>query len=580
MRKIVRVNMSCGPQVTVEDMPPAYDNLGGRGLIAQILLDEVDPCAGPMSGGNRLILAPGLLGQSSVPCAGRLSAGGKSPLTGTIKESNVGGTAGQALSRLGMGAVVIQGRPSLRGPYVLLLSPDGAEVKNAAHLANRGTYDTAALLRAEYGESASVVCIGPAGELLLPTASIAVTNMEGLPSRHAGRGGLGALMGSKGIKAVVIRGRTCSPCIRNKSQFVPAVRRFVSALNTNPTTSLTLRQWGTASLVTVVNSLGAMPTRNFSEGAFEQAEHINGVVLAETVRGRGGTTGHACYPGCVIKCSNVYPGENGEYITSSLEYETIVMLGSNCGLGHLDDIARLDRMCDDIGVDTIETGAAIAVAMEGGLLPFGDSAAMVDLVRLTGRGSGWGRIIGQGARATARMLGFKRAPVVKGQSLAAYDPRVLKGVGVSYSTSTMGADHTMGNGLGGPGDPSSPDGKIEYSRKYQTLAALLDTLGLCWFTRAVLLDDLSPLADMVTNGPGIKCDSEWLEALARSVLWSEHHFNDLAGFTREDDRLPGYLYDEPLPPTGMVFNVPHEQIDRLTEDFYPPRRRRAGDVVA
>ncbi|NPV69567.1 MAG: aldehyde ferredoxin oxidoreductase [Firmicutes bacterium] len=579
-RKLVRADMSSGPRITVEEFPRGYRDLGGRGLIAAMLLDEMDPRVGPMSGRNKLILASGLLGQSGVPCAGRLSVGGKSPLTGTIKESNVGGTAGQALSRLGIGAVVIEGIPPVPGPYVLFLSPDGGEIREAAGLSGLGTYDTAAKLRSEYGKDASIVCTGPAGELLLPTASVAVTNMEGLPSRHAGRGGLGAVMGSKGVKAVVISGRSEPPTVGDRSGFTSAVREFVAALNSHPTTSVTLRKWGTASLVNFVNSLGAMPTRNFSAGAFEKATEIDGIRLATNTETRGGKTGHACYPGCVIKCSNIYPDERGEYITSGLEYETIVMLGSNCGLGDLDVVAKLDRMCDDLGLDTMETGAAIAVAMEGGLLEFGDGAAMLEMVRLAGRGQGWGRVIGQGTAVTGKMLGVKRVPVVKDQSLAAYDPRVLKGVGVTYSTSTMGADHTMGNGLGGPGDATSSEGKIEYARKFQKLAALLDTLGLCWFTRAVLLDDLSLLARIIACGPGIECDPSYLDGLARSVLRDEHEFNDLAGFTAEDDRLPAFFYEEPLPPTGMVFDIPPSRLDQFTSEMSAPAGRRRRGVVA
>ncbi|KKM10777.1 hypothetical protein SY88_11880 [Clostridiales bacterium PH28_bin88] len=561
--QVLRVNTEKG-NITSHPLDAEWEHLGGRGLASRLVAREVPPTAHPLGRHNKVVIAPGLLTGSAVPCSGRLSVGGKSPLTGTIKESNVGGTAGQRLARLGYRAVVFAGSPEPGHWHLLYISPEGARLEPAGDLVGLGNYDLVAALREWYGRQVSVISIGPAGERMLPLASVAVTNTEGQPSRHAGRGGMGAVLGSKGIKAVVLdKPSPGQVAPRDPERFREALRGFVSALRTNPTTAKVLPTYGTTALVDIVNEAGALPTRNYSTGRFEGASRINGDTFLRLVRERGGVAGHPCHPGCIIRCSNVYNDAAGRYLTSGLEYETIGMLGSNCGVDDLDAIAAMDRLCDDLGLDTMEVGAALAVAMEAGVLPFGDSRGMRELIEEMVQGTYLGKILGQGAAITGRVLGVRRVPVVKGQSMAAYDPRALKGAGVTYATSPMGADHTNGNGLGGKVDPLGAGGQREYARFFGLAHALFDTLGLCWFTRAPFLEDRRLIAELLSGFTGREWTTGDLEAVSARVIEVERGFNRRAGFDRAHDRLPEFFGEERLHPHETVFDVPEEELDAV-----------------
>jgi len=313
----------------------------------------------------------------------------------------------------------------------------------------------------------------------------------------------------------------------------------------------------------MVNELGALPTRNYSSGQFEQADEISGDAFLKLISKRGGKTGHACHPGRVIKCSNIFNSSEGNYVTAGLEYETIGMLGANCGVSSLDVIAQADRICDDLGLDTVETGAAIGIAMEAGILDFGDGEAMLSLIREVGKGTIMGRLLGHGSVITGRVLGVARIPAVKGQSLAAYDPRTLKGAGVTYATSPMGADHTGGNGLGGDADPLKPEGQIEYSIKFQEAAAYFDSLGLCWFTRAPILGDLTIVTEIANSLLGTEWAPEDIVNLGKMILRVEKDFNKRAGFNESHDRLPEFMLTEKNIPHGTVFDVPASEMTKL-----------------
>jgi aldehyde:ferredoxin oxidoreductase len=551
-------------EIEISKPPEKYLSLGGRALTSSFILDNVDPICFPLGRFNKLIIAPGLLSHSSIPCTGRLSIGAKSPLTGTIKESNVGGTASKDICRLGYRAIVIEGKPESDKLYVLVITPDNVKLVEKPELKGKGNYETVKILKDEFGKRVSVLSIGPAGEMGMAAAGIAVTNIEGMPSRFAGRGGLGAVMGSKGIKAIVIDPKNLQlPKPVNSEKYKELLKDYVSKFKENPVTSTVLPTYGTANIVSITQELGAIPTRNFSEGRFEAADLINGYALKRLTDERGGKTGHPCYPGCIIKCSNIYNDPNGGYLTSGLEYETIVLLGSNCGIGDLDTIAKLDRLCDDYGIDTIETGAAVGVAMEAGVLNFGDGEGTIDLVHQIGRGTTLGRILGQGAGVTGRVFNVYRTPVVKNQSLAAYDPRALKGGGVTYATTPMGADHTNGNGLGGNSDPLRPEGQVEYSRYFQIAAAYIDSLGLCWFTRGPLLGNLELLAEISNSYLGLNLTKDSFETLGKQVISTEKEFNRRAGFNSSHDRLPEFFKLEPLKPHNVVFDVPDEELDNV-----------------
>ena len=573
MAKILRVNMD-SVTVTEEAVSEKYAGLGGRALTSAIVNAEVPPLCHALSSENRLVLAPGILTGTTAPCSGRLSVGAKSPLTGGIKESNSGGTAAGALARLGITAVVVEGKATRGDKYVLKITPAGAQFLIANGLRMKGNYRTASALRRKHGKDAAIISIGPAGEMMLSAASIAVTDPEGRPTRHAGRGGLGAVMGAKGLKAIVVdanRAGRVEP--RDAGIFKENVKKFAKLLAEHPVTGEGLPTFGTNILANIINAVGAYPTNNFSGGTFPGVEKISGETERANILARGGIPSHACHRGCVISCSGIYMDEKNKYLTKRPEYETVWAHGANCGIDDMDAIARMDRLDDDIGVDTIEMGATIAVAMEAGLARFGDAKAAIKLLKEVQKGSPLGRIIGSGAKVMGQAFGVERVPVVKGQALPAYDPRAAKGIGVTYATSPMGADHTAGYSItanvlkvGGFVDPLKREGQVDLSRALQIATAALDSTGLCLFVAFCVLDKpeaLEAIVAMITGLRGQKFTTDDFAALGKKVLTMERDFNKRAGFTKLDDRLPRFFQTEKLPPHEAVFDVSDEELDSV-----------------
>jgi aldehyde:ferredoxin oxidoreductase len=424
MFKMLRVCMK-SLKAEFQDIPAQYLGMGGRGLTSTLVAAEVDPTSAALGPMNKLVFSPGLLAATNCANSGRISVGAKSPLTGGIKEANSGGQAGQYLGRLGIQGIVIENQAAPGKFYKLVVGKDKAELVEAPELKGLGNYDTVAKLKEAHGDKAAFVSIGQAGEWKLSGASVAFTDMETRPTRHAGRGGLGAVMGSKGLKAIVINaeGGETAP-LADAEAFKSAAKRFAKALADHPVTSGGLPTYGTDILINVINEAGALPTRNFSTGRFEGAEKVGGETLNEVTVKRGGNPTHGCMSGCVIKCSGIFLGPSGEYVSKWPEYETVWAWGPNCGIDDLDAIARIDRMCDDFGVDTIETGCGMAVLMEGGVLSFGDARGAERLMAEVGSGTPMGRLLGSGTGACGRVLGVARVPVVKNQSLPAYDPQI------------------------------------------------------------------------------------------------------------------------------------------------------------
>ena len=562
MEKILRVNMT-RLQISQAEVPSEYKFLGGRGLTSRMLLDEVDPRCEALGPDNKVILAPGLLTGTVVPCSGRLSIGAKSPLTGTIKESNVGGTAAQALTRLGIKALVIEGMPQSDNKYLLRLDREGAALVPAPELADMGNYRLAETLLAKYGPDNSIISIGPAGEQQLPVASVAVTNIEGQPSRHAGRGGMGAVLGSKGIKAVVVSSKGD---FKKQPVQSEAFRKVAQGFGKNLVASKkALTNYGTAVLVNLINNVGGLPTNNFSQGTFAGVESLSGEKLAAICQERGGTTGHACHRGCVIRCSNIYHDAQGSYLTSGLEYETIALMGSNLGIAGLDQVAAMDRICDDLGLDTMEMGAALGVAMEGGVLSFGDAGGAQRLLVETAEGKTvLGRVLGQGATVTGKVLNVLRVPAVKGQGMSAYDPRALKGTGVTYATSTMGSDHTAGNALPGRGkvDLRKPEGQVQLSLSLQVMSSVCDILGICIFVGPVE-ESMVVCAELLTAFSGECWGQEEVLALGRNLLKTEVEFNSKAGIGPVYNDVPEFMRKEALPGTDLVFDVDRDELENI-----------------
>jgi len=417
MAVIYRVNMS-DLSVRSEEASKSYAELGGRGLTSAIVGAEVPATCHPLSAENKLVLAPGILSGTGAPCSGRISAGAKSPLTGTIKEANAGAQGAIALATAGVAALVLEGKPAEvveegkpahRKLYRLIVNHEGVKIEPADELAGLGNYALVAKLFEEFGDKVCCISIGQAGEMQCAAASIAVTDPEGRPTRHCGRGGLGAVMGSKGVKAIIVDptgGERPKPA--DPEKFKAGVKKFNDALKNHETTNEGLPTFGTNVLANVINAAGAYPTRNFAKGTFEGTEAISGERQHDLIEERGGEIAHACHKGCTIKCSRIYLDKDGNYITKGPEYETVWAHGAHCEIDDLDAIARMDYLDDDFGLDTIETGVTIGVAMDAGIIPFGDAEAAIGLLEEVGKGTPLGRLVGSGAEVLGKTYGVSR----------------------------------------------------------------------------------------------------------------------------------------------------------------------------
>jgi len=567
--KLLRVDMG---QLEVHwvPVPPVFEQLGGRALISKLLLEEIPPTCDALGPHNILIFSPGLLAGGGVTTAGRLSVGGKSPLTGGVKEANGGGTAGDTLAKLGIKAIVVEGQAARGDWYMLHVTSDSASLLPAGDLRGLGTYATSDRLQERYGADCTVISIGQAGEYLMVGAGIAITGDRDQRSNHAARGGLGAVMGSKGLKAIVIdKPLGKSIPLADADLFRTATRTFAQKLINDPKlgTQGSQHLYGTASIVGAVNEIGSLPTQNFSRGSFEHAADLRGEHLRELVLEREGKVGTRCMPGCVIACRNLYTDEDGKPIVGTLQYETIALIGSNLGLSNLDDVARLNYMCNDFGLDTIETGAALGVALEAGLAKFGDTESIFALLKQVGEGTVLGRVLGNGVVTTGRVLGIRRIPAALGQAMPGYDPRSLKGNGVTYATSPQGADHTAGNAFGARKEvnPLGVQGQRELSLKLQIIAAMLDATGLCLFARPPVIADPQLMVDMINGIFGWGWNKQDLDRFNRQVLRTELEFNRRAGITAADYRIPEYMREEPLAPHNAIFDVPDSDLDSVFE---------------
>lgn len=412
--KLLRVDMT-RKSISVAEVPEDYIGLGGRGLTSILIDAEVPPRCDPLGPENKLIFAPGLLSGTKLVNTSRLSIGAKSPLTDGIKESNVGGTAAAALGRLGITAVIVEGQAPEGELYFLKIDRDGeAILGSAAGYKGTRTYALVEAIHKAEDEDWAVLCIGPAGEYQLAGASIQSSDADGRPCRAAGRGGLGAVMGSKGLKALIVDRNGRNPdAIADKDAFRKAAKVFAKAVKEDMFCGYVLPPLGTAVLVAPINAAGAFPSYNATHGVFDAWEKISGEKLAQTIQARGGKTTHMGCAQCIIHCSNEFVDKGGRYVTSSLEYETIWAMGGMCGIDDLDTIARLDFLADDIGVDTMNTGVAMAVAMDTGHRKFGDKQAAIEMMEEIALGTEFGSILGNGPAAIGKYFNHHRVPVVK-----------------------------------------------------------------------------------------------------------------------------------------------------------------------
>ena len=559
--KILRINMNT--LTVTEDQSLKYNGLGGRALTSKIIHEEVAPTCHPLGPYNKLIFANGMLTGSGASSADRYSIGAKSPLTGGIKESNAGGISGLKLGRLGIRGLIFEG---VRDDFKIVhISKEGVKFADANPILGMDLSEATTWLREQYGKDMAVLIIGVAGEQKMNLAAIAGQDKDGYPTRFNGRGGLGAVMGTKGIKAIVLDDSGIDKYkAKDKDAFKEAIKTYHKWLMETPGTAKVFPELGTAGLIKTTNALGALPTRNFSTGSFEAADNISGETLRETILERGGegTPTHARMPGCIIRCSNVFVSKAGT-VTSPLEYENIGLLGSNLGLGDLDDIAELNRLCNEYGIDTIETGGALGVLMSQNVISFGDVESALNAVKAIKQGDAIGRIIGGGAEVAGKLYGAYRVPTVKGQSMPAYEPRAIKGLGVTFATSPMGADHTAGQTIRAQVDHHSAEGQVKASKQAQEVNTIFDALGMCYFSSGAVQGRFDLLADLITAFTGEKVTDTMIKSISQETLKIEHEFNRKAGFTKADDRLPEYFYYEKNEASGTVFDVPQEELETI-----------------
>jgi aldehyde:ferredoxin oxidoreductase len=581
---ILRLNMN-DRSYRLEEAPEKYRLLGGRGVTSTLVHDEVPPLSHALGPNNKLVFAPGILSGTTAPTSARVSVGGKSPLTGGIKESNAGTSWSPAVAAMHIKAVVVEGQPKEKGKYWMVhLTWDAkagkpkVEFLPADLYAGKSLYEVFPKLYEKFGANVSVAGVGVAGEMGYGNSGIVFNDMAKRPSRYSGRGGLGAVMASKGLKFIVAD-RMGAPGVQmiDAALFDQGRKKMIDALRTHAITKPkgALNSYGTAVLINILNEAGGLPTKNFSSGRFEGAAKIAGEAIFEGNKTRTSKEvyNHACSPGCIIQCSNTWFKKDGTEHTSCVEYESDWALGADCGIDDLDDIAELVQLCNDYGLDTIETGTTLGVAMAAGVIKFGDGKGAIKLVHEMGKGTPQGRILGAGTATTGRVYGVTHVPTVKGQSMPAYEPRAVKGIGITYATSTMGADHTAGYticpeilGVAGKSDPLSPEGKAALSRAFQATTAFIDSSGHCLFIAFAILDIASGFEGMMEECNGVfgtHWKSEDAAKLGGEILKLERAFNEAAGIGKEADRIPEFMKVEPLPPHNQVFDVPDAALDSV-----------------
>jgi aldehyde:ferredoxin oxidoreductase len=563
---IWRVNVRT-QTLNVETVPQAWSRLGGRGLLTRILLDEVDARCDPLGAGNKLIFAPGLLVGHGLSSTDRISIGGKSPLTGGIKEANAGGRTGYHMAFMGIHALIIEDTPEGDGYWVLHLSLSGAKWEKADDLAGVGVYETAPKLLEKYGDKVAIALIGPGGEMRMKSAGIQNLDKDRIPSRIAARGGLGAVMGSKGLKAVVFdHAGGQKPAIANPEAFKSAQKDYTQSVMNHPQ-SVTYRDYGTAAMAQMTQRFAALPAHNFSRGTFDNVDNISGETLREftLTRGKPSDPAHACMAGCTIKCSNVFGGEDGRVIVSPLEYETIGLMGTNIDIDSLDAIGRLNWQVNDLGLDSIEIGGSLGVAAEAGLMRWGSEDDAMKLINEIRAGTELGRILGDGAVTVGKKYNIERVPAVKGQAMSAYEPRSIKGTGVTYATTPQGADHTCGLTIRAQVNHLDPNVQAEVSRNAQLNMAGYDTIGACIFAGfgyAATPDGVVKRLLAARYGWDDLPDNI-LQELGKQTIKMEREFNKRAGFTAKDDRLPEWMTREAIPENGSVFDVSGDVLDHI-----------------
>lgn len=576
--KIIRVNLTDGT-LEKEDlkMKDAKMYLGARGLGTKIMVDEVDPMVEPFSPENKLIFMTGPLTGTLAACPGRYEVITKAPLTGTIGASNSGGHFGPELKFAGYDGVVFEGKSEK--PVYLYINDNKVELRKADHLWGKTVFETTDELLKETKEDAKVACIGPAGEKRVLFAT--VMNDK---HRAAGRSGLGAVMGSKNLKAIAVRGSN-SVKVAEPEEFIEACRDSRKKLKEHPVTGEGLAAYGTEVLVNILNQTQALPTRNWRDGGyFEDADKTSGETLTEKylVRNKG------CF-GCSIGCGRITRIQDGPFkgFGEGPEYEAGWSYGADCGVNNLAAISKANFICNELGLDPITMGATIACAMEmyekgilskeelGRELSFGDAEAIVEFTRMTGLREGFGDAMAEGSYRMAAKLGHPELSMsVKKQEMPAYDARGVQGMGLEYATSNRGGCHVRGyltspEVLGIPEklDPLVTTDKAVWLKIFQDLTSVIDSAGICLFTSFAI--GLPEISSMLRGALGWNCSDEDILKIGERIWNLEKMFNMAAGFTSKDDNLPSRLLKEPLPSGPAKGKV--VELDTMLKEYYEVR---------
>lgn len=577
VNKILHVDLT-KETTSVREFPKELKQyIGGRGLGVKLVYDNganIDP----LSPENIMVFATGPLTGTRAPESGRYCVVSKSPATGTVFDSNSGGTWGPELKFAGFDVVVIKGKA--KNPVYLWINDGSAEIKSASEVWGKDVFETTDTLVEEVGDKkAKVACIGLGGEKLANIA--AIMNDK---ARAAGRGGLGAVMGSKNLKAIVVRGHN-RPEIANPDLFDSAVKESMETIKNNDVTGKGLPSYGTAVLVNIINEAGILPTRNFQTGVFENAYDISGESMAENLLDRK----RACW-GCIIGCGRgtsikegKYKGESGE----GPEYETVWSLGAQCGVKDLNAITKANYLCNQYGIDTISAGSICGVVMEmyekgkitekeiGFRANFGDASALVNLVELMCKGSGFGVDMVKGSRLLTEKYGAPElAMQVKGLELPAYDPRGVQGHGLAYATSNRGGCHLRAYmiapeilGIPMKIDPFATEGKPEMLKTIQDLFAVVDSLILCKFnTFAIGAEEFTKL---LNGALGTQYSVEDIMQIGERIWNLERRYNNREGLTRPEDTLPKRLLEIPMPDGPAKGQV--NRLNEMLDDYYKVR---------
>lgn len=568
MRQYHHIELS-SRQIRTEELEGESIVRAGRYLIAKTLTDANLGGVDPMSGDNPLIFSAGPFAGTNFSNANRVSVGCKSPLTLGIKEANGGGTFAFALGQLKIAGLTLTGKAD--SWTMIQFTKDGEILfHDASDYMGMGNFETAAKLHERFGKKVSLALCGPVGEYEGLISGIAFSDVDLRPSRLAARGGVGAVMGSKKVKAIIVDLDRMPP-LHERKKVMGAVKQYRKMLDAEPAI-VAFQETGTAMVADYTNHVGGIPVRNFTAGQATDTEtgpfKMGGDFLREQNLARGGEQTHACMPGCIIQCSNVYADADGNEVVSPIEYETIGLLGTNCGLEEPDELAKLNYEANDLGVDTIELGGTIGVLMDSGEGDFGDAEFMQGVLDELRSGGEKGRLYAQGTARVGEALDVERVPVIKRQAISAYDPRVIEVTGLTMMMTAQGADHTAGNLPSYDSKGKTIDELVAVSLDIQVMCAAVDSLGLCVFGRSVTNEQLDFIVQAINDAHGVQLPTAFFKELGRETLKLENEFNKAAGFSQSDDELPEFFYAEQLPPSNKAARFHTADVNKAAQQWW------------